>query len=182
MDTLDTLISRNKTFAAPGRHEGLGLMPTLRTIVIGCADPRVDPADVLGLSLGEALVIRNVGGRVVPATMQTLGLLGMIGRAEGVQPGPGWNIVVLHHTDCGITRLNGHPDALSPFFGVGSAGLPAMEVMDPRAAVAVDVATVKAEPNVPAPWLVSGLVYDVATGLIDVAVAPSPVRTEPAPV
>ncbi|HEX4705933.1 MAG TPA: carbonic anhydrase [Pseudonocardiaceae bacterium] len=176
MDTVDTLVSRNKTFAAQGRQDGLSLMPTLRTIVIGCADPRVDPADVLGLNLGEALVIRNVGGRVVPATLQTLGLLAMIGRAEGLRPGPGWNIVVLHHTDCGITRLNAHPDALGPFFGLNGDELSTMEVMDPWTAVAVDVATLKATPGVPAPWLVSGLVYDVATGRVDVVSAPSPVR------
>lgn len=180
MDTVDTLISRNKTFAGQSRHGGLSLMPTLRTIVIGCADPRVDPAEVLGVSLGEALVIRNVGGRVVPATLQTLGLLAMIGQAEGLRPGPGWNIVVLHHTDCGITRLNAHPDALGPFFGINNDELPAMQVMDPWAAVAVDVAMLKATPGLPAPWLVSGLVYDVATGLVDVVVPPGPVRTEPA--
>lgn len=159
---IDTLISRNKTFAAEGVHEGLRMMPALRTIVIGCADPRVDPADVLGLRLGEALVIRNIGGRVVPSTLQTLGLLGMIGQASGVAAGPEWNLVVLHHTDCGITRLG--PEALDAYFG-GAA----KDIADPRATVAADVAALKATAG---PWLVSGLVYDVTTGVVDVVAEP----------
>jgi carbonic anhydrase len=35
-------------------------------MVVGCVDPRVDPAHVLGLSNGEAAIIRNVGGRITP--------------------------------------------------------------------------------------------------------------------
>ena len=47
--------------------ETLGLpFPTPHTLqVLGCVDSRVDPAQVLGLDLGEAVVMRNVGGRVI---------------------------------------------------------------------------------------------------------------------
>ena len=49
-------------------------------------------------------------------------------------------------------------------------------VTDPRAAVVVDVATLKATPGLPGEWLVSGLVYDVATGLVETILPPTPLR------
>jgi carbonic anhydrase len=49
--------------------------------------------------------------------------------------------------------------------------------LDPRVAVAVDVAALRAIPELPGEWLVSGLVYDVATGLVEVVVPEAPIRT-----
>lgn len=178
MTTLDTLLDRNRRFAAANPPADLRLFPKLETIVIGCADPRVDPAAVLGLGLGDALIIRNIGGRFTPDTMKTMAALGSIARAEGASPGPGWNLVVLHHTDCGITRLGEHAGLLAAMFGIDPADLDSKAVSDPAAAVAADVAAIKANPFLPASFLVSGLVYDVATGLIDVVVPPSPLRPE----
>jgi len=45
-------------------------------MVVGCVDPRVDPTHLLGLEQGEAAVIRNVGGRITPATLRTMAMLG----------------------------------------------------------------------------------------------------------
>src|SRR2546428_8007633 len=103
--TFDTLLDRNRRFATSGLPSDLQLFPTLETIVIGCVDPGVDPATVLGLELGDALIIRNLGGRFTPDTFQTMAALRTIAQVEGVTPGSGWNLIVLHHTDCGITRL-----------------------------------------------------------------------------
>jgi carbonic anhydrase len=174
--TVTTLTSRNADFAQHRFVPGTSMMPALQTIVIGCADPRVDPAHVLGLADGEALVIRNIGGRVTPATLQTMAALRAIAQAEGAAPGPGWNLIVLQHTDCGITRLGGQPELLAATFGINQADLPAKAVSDPRAAVAVDVAAIKGNPFLPAEFIVSGLVYDVRTGLIEIVVAPSLLR------
>jgi carbonic anhydrase len=174
--TVTTLTARNARFAQCNFVSGASMMPALKTIVIGCADPRVDPAHVLGLADGEALVIRNVGGRFTPATLQTMATLRAIALAEGAAPGQGWNLIVLQHTDCGITRLGGHPELLATTFGIGEAELPAKAVGDPRAAVAVDVAAIKDNPFLPAELIVSGLVYDVGTGLIETVMAPSLLR------
>lgn len=176
MTTIDTLTARNRRFAASGRYAGPRMMPKLQTIVIGCVDPRVDPAAILGLELGDALVIRNLGGRFLPDTFQTLAALRMIADAEGAAPGPGWNLVVLQHTDCGLTRLGGQPGLLANVFGVEPADLAAKVVNDPVAAVAGDVAAIKANPFLPGAILVSGLVYHVGTGLVDVVVPPAPLR------
>ena len=172
-DTVTTLTARNADFAQHSFVPGASMMPALNTMVIGCADARVDPAHVLGLANGEALVIRNIGGRYTPATLQMMATLRMIAQAEGAAPGPGFNLIVLQHTDCGITRLGGHPDLLATMFGIGEADLLVKAVSDPRAAVAVDVAAIKDNPLLPADFVVSGLVYDVRTGLIETVVAPS---------
>ena len=176
MTTVDTFIDHNRRFAASGKYAGLEWFPKLQTIVIGCVDPRVDPAVILGLELGDAVVIRNLGGRVTPDTLQTIAGLGMIAQAEGVTPGPGLNLCVLHHTDCGVTHLGGHPGFLAKMFGVDPDDLGTKAVSDPEAAVAVDVAAIKANPSLPGGFLVAGFVYDVATGLVDVVVPPAPLR------
>jgi carbonic anhydrase len=75
-----------------------------------------------------------------------------------------------------ITRLGGQPELLTSTFGIDKADLPAKAVSDPRAAVAVDVAAIKDNPFLPADFIVSGLVYDVRTGLIETVVAPSLLR------
>ena len=182
MSTLDALLVRNRTFAEQQAAAG-NLMPSLKqaipsikAIVLGCGDMRVDPADVLGLKPGEALVIRNIGGRVTPSVMAELKMLGRIGQVAGAVPGGGgdFHLIVLHHTDCGITRLTGDPALLAPYFGVAEAALRGKSVDDPYAAVASDVAALRAAKALPQPWILSGLVYDVATGLVATVVPPAP--------
>jgi carbonic anhydrase len=80
-------------------------------------------------------------------------------------------MVILHHTDCGITDLAAYPEMLAEYFGIPAAELESKAVMDPRASVAIDVDIIKQAlpPGLP----VSGLVYDVHTGLIETVVPPA---------
>ena len=185
MNNLEVMLKRNKDFAAEQSAAGT-LMPSLprslpnvKAVIIGCADMRVDPAHVLGLKPGEAVVMRNIGGRITPGLLEQLGLLGRIGEIAGEVPGGGgeFHLIVLHHTDCGITRLAGDPAMLTHYFQIKEGELKTKAVTDPRAAVAVDVATLRAIPALPGDWLISGAVYDVATGLVDIVVPPAPIRT-----
>ena len=185
MNNLDHMLERNKDFAAQQSAAGT-LMPSLpralpnvKAVIIGCADMRVDPADILGIKPGEAVIMRNIGGRITPGLLEQLGLLGRIGEVAAEIPGGGgeFHIIVLHHTDCGITRLAGDPAMLAHYFQVEEGDLKAKAVTDPRAAVAVDVALLRAIPALPGAWLVSGLVYDVANGLVEIVVPPAPIRT-----
>jgi carbonic anhydrase len=184
MTTLDSMLERNKNLAA--RQSAAGTqMPSLprallnlKAIIIGCADMGVDPAHVLGIKPGEAVVMRNIGGRITPGLLEQLGLLGRIGEVAGELPGGGgeFHLVVLQHTDCGMTRLVGDPAMLKGYFQIEETELKRKAVADPRAAVAVDVALLRAIPALPGEWLISGLVYDVATGLVDVVVPPARIR------
>lgn len=185
MNNFDSMLERNRLFAAQQSADGTLMpslsmaMPSVRAIIIGCADMRVDPADVFGIKPGEAVVMRNIGGRITPGLLEQLGLLGRIGAVAGEIPGGGgeFHLIVLQHTDCGITRLAGDPGMLAQYFQIDQVALATKAVTDPHAAVAVDVASLRAVPALPGDWLVSGLVYDVATGLVEVVVPPAPIRT-----
>jgi carbonic anhydrase len=185
MNNLDHLLQRNKDFAVQQSAAGAltpslsQAMPKVKAIIIGCADMRVDPAHVLGTKPGEAVVLRNIGGRITPGLLEQLGLLGRIGAVAGVAPGGGgeFHLIVLQHTDCGIRLLGGDPAMLAHYFQIQEGELKTKALTDPRAAVAVDVAALRAIPALPGAWLISGLVYDVATGLVEVVVPPGPIRT-----
>jgi carbonic anhydrase len=184
MNTLDQLLQRNKDFAAQQSAAGtlmpsfLRAMPNVKAIVICCADMRADPAHVLGIKPGEAVVLRNIGGRFTPVVLEELALLGRIGQVAGGVPGGGgeFHLIVMQHTDCGVTRLAGDPALLAHYFQIPEGELKTKTVTDPRAAVAGDVAALRAIPAFPGAWLLSGLVYDVATGLVEVVVPPAPIR------
>ena len=178
------MLQRNKDFAAQQSAAGTLMpslpqsLPSVKAIIIGCADMRVDPAHVLGIKPGEAVVTRNIGGRITPGLLEQLGLLGRIGEVAGEIPGGGgeFHIIVLQHTDCGITRFASDPAMLAHYFQIPEAELKTKAITDPRAAVTVDVASLRAIPALPGEWLISGLVYDVATGLVEVVVPPAPIR------
>jgi carbonic anhydrase len=185
MNLLDFILKRNKEFAAEQSAADTLMpslpraMPNVKAVIIGCADMRVDPVHVLGIEPGEAVVIRNIGGRITPGLLEQLGLLGRIGQVVGELPGGGgeFHLIVLHHTDCGITRLAGDPAMLTRYFQIQEGDLEAKAVTDPHAAVVVDVALLRTIPALPAEWLLSGLVYDVATGHVAIVVPPAPIRT-----
>ena len=156
------LVRRNAAFAATGAFAGLPF-PTSDTLqVLGCVDSRVDPSDVLGLELGESVVMRNIGGRITPAALREWALLGRLGQGRP----PGGHLVILHHTDCGITRLADYPEQLAEFFEIPADKLESKAVADPYAAVRVDAAI--ARHALPPSRPVSGLVYDVSTGLVEI--------------
>jgi carbonic anhydrase len=183
MNNLDKMLKLNKEFAAQQSASTLmpslpRALPSVKAIVIGCADMRVDPAHVLGIKPGEAVVLRNIGGRITPGLLEELRLLGRIGEIAKQIPGGGgeFHIIILQHTDCGMTRLAKDPALLARYFQIQEGELKAKAVTDPRAAVAGDVAALRAIPGLPGQWLISGLVYDVATGLVEVVVPPAPIR------
>jgi carbonic anhydrase len=97
MNNLDSMLEHNKHFAAQQSAAGTLMpslptaMPNVKAIIIGCADMRVDPAHVLGIEPGEAVVIRNIGGRITPTLLEQLGLLGRIGEVVKRRGFPGRN-------------------------------------------------------------------------------------------
>jgi carbonic anhydrase len=175
MTTPRDLVDRNAAFVTNGFEQGLTINPSGNVMVIGCVDPRVDPGHVLGLANGEAAIIRNVGGRITPSTLRTMAMLGKVGQANAESRRPGdWNLVLLHHTDCGMTDLAAYPDLLAEYFEIGVDALDAKSVSDPRGSVRAEVDVITASIHAPA-YLVSGLVYDVDTGTVEIVVPPTQV-------
>lgn len=174
MTDVDDLVERNAGFASDGFAADLTISPRGNMMVVCCVDPRVDPGHVLGLDNGEAAIIRNVGGRITPATLRTMAMLGKVGQANADTRVPGtWNLVILHHTDCGMTDLASFPDLLAEYFEIPVAELEGRSVSDPAGSVRVDVDVILQTIH-GSDFLVSGLVYDVDTGRVDVVVPPTP--------
>src|ERR1700761_5001773 len=126
MTNLDQMLERNKQYAAQQSAAGPlmpslpKLMPHVKALMVSCADMRVDPEKILGLKTGEAVVIRNIGGRITPTLLEQLGMLGRIGQVAKEMPGGGgeFHLIVLHHTDCGITRLGNETAMLAHYFQI----------------------------------------------------------------
>src|ERR1700754_3338446 len=100
-------LDRNAAFAASGAQDDVPAIPFIpfkQVYLITCIDPRVEPGAVLGAALGEAIVARNVGGRVTPAVIEDLAWI--VELHESKTPDADWfEIAVMHHTDCGSALL-----------------------------------------------------------------------------
>src|ERR1700744_1065311 len=73
---VEAALERNRAFAAAGGQHGAVVFPQLSLFVITCLDPRVDPAHFLGLGLSDAMVVRNVGGRVTTEVVNDVAFIG----------------------------------------------------------------------------------------------------------
>src|SRR5260221_13104163 len=120
MSVIETLTQRNEAFASSRFSAELKIMPSMKTMIFGCVDPRVDPVDIFSLAPGEAAVIRNVGGRITPATLQKMAMLGIVPKASG-DTAAGGNLILLHPNNSGITR----PPPPPRFLANSSAASPA---------------------------------------------------------
>lgn len=164
-------LERNRAFAAAGGHEGAVVLPNLRLMVIGCLDPRVDPAHVLGLDLSDAIVIRNVGGRVTPAVIEDVAFISQI--AESAIPdGDLFEVAVLHHTQCGAGALadDGFRQTYAARVDAEESSLRDRAIVDPTASVAADVERLRDSAAISPRLEISGHVYDVTTGLVETVV------------
>ena len=179
---VDSAFARNRAFAAAGGHEGAVVFPNLRLFVITCLDPRVDPAHFLGLKLSDAMVVRNVGGRVTQEVINDVAFIAQI--AENVLPdGPLFEVAVIHHTQCGAGAL---ADATfrrryAERIGADEADLRDHAVLDPAATVMSDVERLCSAPAISQRVAVSGHVYDVLTGLVQTIIPARHKNSESAP-
>lgn len=77
-----------------------------------------------------------------------------------------------------VPKLASNTSLMANYFEIPPDELEAKAIADPRAAVASDIATLRAIPAVPSTMLVSGLVYDTDAGLIEIVVPLAPIRPE----
>ncbi len=179
MAHIDPLLERNRHFAATATaaRDGASIIAKHPVYVITCLDPRTDPSAFLELGLGDAMVIRNAGGRVSPDVLTDLAYIGYL--SETVSPGgPRFEVAVIHHTDCGTHFLadtdfrRGFTDVI----GGDDATVAAKAVVHPERTVTLDVELLRSSTVLPPTITVSGHVYDVNTGLITTIVTAAPMH------
>jgi carbonic anhydrase len=174
-----TYIERNEKFAATEAKSGvpeIPFIPNRQLYLITCIDPRVEPAATVGLELGEAIVARNVGGRVTPAVVKDMAWI--LHLHENLAPDADWfEIAVIHHTDCG-SGLFARDELRAGYVARGgwddetASGL---AVLDPAETVAEDVQRLRTAPELQ-PTIknvkIGGYAYDIRTGKITTVVEP----------
>lgn len=147
----EELLGANDRFAEGFERGDLKAPPRKHLAVLTCMDARLHPERFLGLDVGDAHVIRNAGGR---ASDDALRSLAVSTHALGVT-----EIVVIHHTDCGMEGL----DEQSLRQRTGS-DIDFLGFDDLSESVGEDVRAIEGSPLLPDNVGVSGFVYDVRTG------------------
>ena len=153
MTQFDQLLDANEGYA--GAHTKVAdSRPGRRLAVITCMDARIDVFAVLGLHLGEALVIRNAGGRVTNDVLRSLALSSHV---LGVD-----SVVVMQHTKSALVGKT--DDELRKLTG---ADLEFAPIDDHGAALKKDIELLATQPYLVPVNAIAGFVYDVESGRID---------------
>jgi carbonic anhydrase len=157
MSSTDDLLQNAGEYAAGFDKGDLPLPPARKVAVIACMDARLVPSRILGLQEGDAHVIRNAGGVVTDDAIRSLAISQ---RLLGTQ-----EIVLLHHTDCGMLTFSDDDFKRSLQDETGIKPAWAVEAFgDLEEDVRQSIARIQASPFIPNKDSVRGFVYDVHTG------------------
>ncbi len=157
MSVTDDLLENARQYAASFDKGDLPLPPATHVAVVACMDARLNPYGLLGLSEGDAHVIRNAGGVVTAGELRSLAISQrLLGTKE---------IVLVHHTDCGMLTFT--DDAFKASIQEETGIKPAWSAEafpDLDADVRQSIARIQADPFIPHKDSVRGFVYDVTSG------------------
>jgi carbonic anhydrase len=155
----ERLLAANREYAAREFAGMLPLRPSLRLAVVACMDSRMPIFRVLGLKSGEAHIIRNAGGVITDDVIRSLVLSQ---RFMGTR-----EIVLVHHTDCGLTKISEDQLRAELERDTGLAPRFTFEAFqDPYANVRQSLRRVHLSPYLAHRDRVRGFVYAVETGLL----------------
>ena len=159
MTVTDELLQNAETYAAGFDKGALPLPPAKHIAVVACMDARLNVYGLLGLSEGDAHIIRNAGGIVTQDELRSLAISQrLLGTTE---------IVLIHHTDCGMLTFTDDAFRLSIEAETGIKPTWAAEAFtDLDADVRQNIARIKAETSIPLKDSVRGFVYDVTKGTL----------------
>src|SRR3954454_19438720 len=163
MDSFDDVLSANAVYAEHFVDPGRPGMAARGLAVVTCMDSRINPLGMLGLEPGDAKILRNAGARVTDDVLRTLVLAVHLLDVN--------RVMVVAHTDCRMTKVTDdevHEELLGR--GMDTRSLEFHTVHDQLEVLHRDVQRIRSWPYLPRDLAVAGCVYDVATGLLDVAV------------
>ncbi len=157
MTVTDDLLENATRYADTFDKGDLPLPPAKHLAVVACMDARLNVYGLLGLSEGDAHVIRNAGGVVTQDELRSLAISQrLLATTE---------IILIHHTDCGMLTFtdDGFRQSIEQETGVKPTWA-AEAFTDLDADVRQNIARIKAETAIPHKESVRGFVYDVTTG------------------
>jgi carbonic anhydrase len=157
VSTTDDLLANNESYVGSFDKGDLPLPPARKVAVIACMDARLNVYGMLGLTEGDAHVIRNAGGVVTDDAIRSLAISQrLLGTEE---------IILIHHTGCGMLTFtdDDFKSAIEKDTGIKPPWA-AEAFGDLDADVRQSIARIKASPFVPNTGAVRGFVYEVETG------------------
>lgn len=159
MSSIDDLLQNNQAFAAAHDPTHYDIRPSLRLAIVACMDSRLDVFAALGLHQGEAHVLRNAGGVITDDMIRSLAVSQLrLGTRE---------VVLIHHTDCGMQGLtdDGFRAELQELSGMAPAfAIESFSDLDEN--VRQSMRRVITSPFLPHRDVVRGFVYDVDLGVM----------------
>jgi carbonic anhydrase len=158
MSVTDEVLRNAEQYESSFDKGDLPMPPGRKLAVVACMDARLIPTRVLGLNEGDAHVIRNAGGVVTDDTIRSLAISQrLLGTEE---------IVLIHHTDCGMLTFNDDDFKRSIQDDTGIKPEWAAEAFgDLDEDVRQSIARIQASPFIPRKN-VRGFVYDVKSGAL----------------
>ena len=160
MSVIDELLQNAARYGEGFDKAELPLPPGKRVAIVACMDARLNPYGLLGLSEGDAHVIRNAGGVVTDDEIRSLAISQrLLGTEE---------IMLIHHTDCGMLTFSDDKFRHQIQRDTGIKPEWAAEAFDDLGEdLRQSIARIKASPFIPKKDAVRGFVYDVETGHLD---------------
>jgi carbonic anhydrase len=156
MSVTDDYLRNNAAYA--GQFGGPRPLPPAKgTAVVACMDARLNVYAILGLAEGDSHVIRNAGGVVTDDGIRSLAISQrLLGTTE---------IILIHHTDCGMLTFTDDQfkRSIQDETGIKPAWA-AESFTDLDEDVRQSIARIKASPFIPHKSSVRGFVFDVGTG------------------
>jgi carbonic anhydrase len=159
MSTTDDLLSNNERFVQGFDKADLPLPPAKKVAIVACMDARLNPYPILGLELGDAHVIRNAGGVITDDEIRSLAISQhLLGTEE---------IMLIHHTDCGMLTFN--DEEFADKLEAETGQRPKWEARsfpDLDQDVRDSIRRIQDSPFIPNKQSVRGFVYDTGTGAL----------------
>ena len=157
MSVIDELVQNAESYAESFEKSDLPLPPAKKIAILACMDARLNPYGLLGLSEGDAHVIRNAGGVVTDDEIRSLSISQrLLGTEE---------IMLIHHSDCGMLTFSDDDFRQQVQEDTGIKPEWAAEAFpDLDEDVRQSIGRIKASPFIPNKDNVRGFVYEVETG------------------
>jgi len=158
---MDDLLEANRAYASGFSLAGIAPRADKGFALVTCMDSRIEPLAMLGLSPGDAKILRNAGGRVTTDVLRSLILAASF---LGVH-----RIAVMQHTGCALAHRSDAEvrSELPPGLREGAGTWEFLAMPEPDDALRHDVGLVRGCPLLPGDVRVEGWRYHVETGVVE---------------
>lgn len=159
-DAFDDLLKGNLAYTDGFAHGGFDGIAHAGVAMVTCMDSRIEPLEMVGLSVGDAKIIRTPGARLTPDAL--------VGCILGVHLLGVNRILLVIHTRCAMGSGDDADVAESVRRATGAdvSGMRLGASADPVSRLREDVTLLSRHPLVVDRAVVGGFRYDVDTGLL----------------